>query len=111
MNKTKTPTVDKVTFPLRLPPKLYKQIRAKVNEIKETENYAYSIICTFLMMSNTMSMKLFRDGKGEVNIAINQDKLPESLDNIDDFTTWIDSYIYKLNGCFAKRRSNVGDII
>ena len=34
MNKTKTPTVDKVTFPLRLPPKMYKQIRAKVNEIK-----------------------------------------------------------------------------
>ena len=43
MNKTKTPTVDKVTFPLRLPPKMYKQIRAKVNEIKEKENYAYSI--------------------------------------------------------------------
>lgn len=43
MNKTKTPTVDKVTFPLRLPPKMYKQIRAKVNEIKESENYAYSI--------------------------------------------------------------------
>ena len=41
MNKTKTPTVDKVTFPLRLPPKTYKQIRAKVNEIKENENYAY----------------------------------------------------------------------
>ena len=43
MNKTKTPTVDKVTFPLRLPPKMYKKIRAKVNEIKEKENYAYSI--------------------------------------------------------------------
>ena len=43
MNKTKTLTVDKVTFPLRLPPKMYKQIRAKVNEIKENENYAYSI--------------------------------------------------------------------
>ena len=43
MNKTKTPTVDKVTFPLRLPPKMYKQIREKVNEIKENENYAYSI--------------------------------------------------------------------
>ena len=43
MNKTKTPTVDKVTFPLRLPPKMYKQIRGKVNEIKENENYAYSI--------------------------------------------------------------------
>ena len=38
MNKTKTPTVDKVTFPLRLPPKMYKQIREKVNEIKENEN-------------------------------------------------------------------------
>lgn len=43
MNKTKTPTVDKVTFPLRLPPKMYKQIRAKVNNIKENGNYAYSI--------------------------------------------------------------------
>ena len=43
MNKTKTPTVDKVTFPLRLPPTMYKKIRAKVNEIKENENYAYSI--------------------------------------------------------------------
>ena len=43
MNKTKTPTVDKVTFPLRLPPKMYKQIREKVNEVKENENYAYSI--------------------------------------------------------------------
>ena len=43
MNKTKTPTVDKVTFPLRLPPKMYKQIRAMVNEIKENENYANSI--------------------------------------------------------------------
>ena len=43
MNKTKTPTVDKFTFPLRLPPKMYKQIREKVNEIKENENYAYSI--------------------------------------------------------------------
>lgn len=43
MNKTKTRTIDKVTFPLRLPPKMYKQIREKVNEIKENENYAYSI--------------------------------------------------------------------
>ena len=43
MNKTRPPTVDKVTFPLRLPPKMYKQIRDKVNEIKENENYAYSI--------------------------------------------------------------------
>lgn len=43
MNKTKIATVDKVTFSLRLPPKTYKQIRARVNEIKENENYAYSI--------------------------------------------------------------------
>ncbi len=43
MNKTKTRTIDKVTFPLRLPPKMYKQIREKVNEIKENENYAYNI--------------------------------------------------------------------
>ena len=43
MNNTKTPTVDKVTFSLRLPPKMYKKIRAKVNKIKENGNYAYSI--------------------------------------------------------------------
>ncbi len=43
MNKTKTRTADKVTFPLRLPPKMYKQIREKVNVVKENENYAYSI--------------------------------------------------------------------
>ena len=43
MNKTKTLTVDKVTFTLRLPPTMYKKIREKVNEIKENENYAYSI--------------------------------------------------------------------
>ena len=43
MNKTKTPTVDKITYPLRLPPKLYKEIRAKVSGIKEKDNYAYSI--------------------------------------------------------------------
>ena len=29
------PTVDKVTFPLRLPPKMYNQIREKVNELKK----------------------------------------------------------------------------
>ena len=43
MNKTKTPTANKVTFPLRLPPATYKKIRARVNEIKENDNYAYSI--------------------------------------------------------------------
>ena len=43
MNKTKTATVDKITYPLRLPPVTYKRIRAKVNEIKEKEGYAYSI--------------------------------------------------------------------
>ena len=43
MNKTKTPTVDKIMFSLRLPPNTYKKVRAKVNEIKESGNYAYSI--------------------------------------------------------------------
>ena len=43
MNKTKIPTVDKVTFPLRLTPNTYKKIRAIVNDIKENQNYAYSI--------------------------------------------------------------------
>ena len=44
MKKTKTPTVDKVAFSLRLPPITYKKIRARVNEIKKNGNYAYSII-------------------------------------------------------------------
>ncbi len=43
MNKTKTPTVDKITYPLRLTQKTYKKIRAIVNDIKENQNYAYSI--------------------------------------------------------------------
>lgn len=43
MNKTKIPTVDKVTFSLRLTPSTYKKIRAIVNDIKENQNYAYSI--------------------------------------------------------------------
>ena len=43
MNKTKTPTADKITYPLRLPPITYKKIRAKVNVIKEKESYAYSM--------------------------------------------------------------------
>ena len=44
MNKTKTPTVDKVTFPLRLPPKMYKQIRGHSDEI--TRNCT-SVVCLF----------------------------------------------------------------
>ena len=43
MNKTKTPTVNKKIYPLRLTPDLYKKIRARVNEIKEKDNYAFSI--------------------------------------------------------------------
>ena len=43
MNKTKVPTANKITFSLRLTPTTYKKIRAKVNEIKENDNYAYSI--------------------------------------------------------------------
>ncbi len=43
MNKTKTPTIKKATFPLRLEPSTYKKVRAIVNEVKESENYAYSI--------------------------------------------------------------------
>lgn len=43
MNKTKTPTASKITYPLRLQPKTYKEIRAKVNSIREKDGYAYSI--------------------------------------------------------------------
>ena len=43
MNKTKTPTASKITYPLRLPPSLYKKIRSKVNSVKDKGNYAYSI--------------------------------------------------------------------
>ena len=43
MNKTKTSTADKVVYPLRLPPDLYNEIRAKVSKIKESGDYAYSI--------------------------------------------------------------------
>ena len=43
MNKTDVPTVHKKTFPLRLPPNTYKRLRAVVNELKENDNYAFSI--------------------------------------------------------------------
>ena len=56
-----------------------------------------AMICTFLTTSNTMAMELFRDGKGEINVSINQDRLPDGLENIDDFTAWMDAYVYKLN--------------
>ena len=43
MNKTKTRTIDKVTFPLRLPPDMYKKVRDRVQQEKDKGNYAYSI--------------------------------------------------------------------
>ena len=43
MNKTKTPTIDKVKFSLRLTSSTYKKIRARVEEIREVEGYSYSI--------------------------------------------------------------------
>ena len=43
MNKTKTRTVDKKTFPLRLPPDTYKKVRDIVQKEKNKGNYAYSI--------------------------------------------------------------------
>ena len=43
MNKTKTPTVEKKTFPLRLPPDMYKKVRDRVQQEKDKGNYAYSI--------------------------------------------------------------------
>lgn len=42
MNKTGVPTNQKKTFPLRLPPGLYKRIRALVEEEHRKGNYAYS---------------------------------------------------------------------
>jgi len=43
MNKTKVPTIDKVSYLLRLTPSMYKKIRARVEEIREVEGYSYSI--------------------------------------------------------------------
>ena len=43
MNKTKVPTMDKVSYLLRLTPSTYKKIRARVEEIREVEGYSYSI--------------------------------------------------------------------
>ena len=43
MNKTKTRTADKKTFPLRLPPDTYKKVRDIVQTEKNKGNYAYSI--------------------------------------------------------------------
>ena len=43
MNKTQTPTVEKKTFPLRLPPEMYKKVRDRVQQEKDKGNYAYSI--------------------------------------------------------------------
>lgn len=43
MNNTKTPTVQKIVFPLRLPPDLYKEVRKEVQKEKDKGNYYYSI--------------------------------------------------------------------
>ena len=43
MNKTKTPTAETKTFPLRLPPNTYKRVRDIVQKEKNKGNYAYSI--------------------------------------------------------------------
>lgn len=43
MNKTKTPTAKKITFPLRLPPDIYQKVRGRVQKEKDKGNYAYSI--------------------------------------------------------------------
>ena len=43
MNNTKTPTVQKKVFPLRLPPDLYKEVRKEVQKEKDKGNYSYSM--------------------------------------------------------------------
>ena len=43
MNNTKTPAVQKIVFPLRLPPDLYKEVRKEVQKEKDKGNYSYSI--------------------------------------------------------------------
>lgn len=43
MNNTKTPTVQKIVFPLRLPPDLYKEVRKEVQKEKDKGNYSYSV--------------------------------------------------------------------
>lgn len=42
MNNTKTPTAEKVMFPLRLPPDMYKEIREIVYEKQKNGKYGYS---------------------------------------------------------------------
>lgn len=43
MNNTKTPTAEKVMFPLRLPPDMYNKIRKIVYEKQKNGDYGYSI--------------------------------------------------------------------
>lgn len=43
MNTTKIPTADKKSFPLRLPPDLYRKVREEVDKEKSKGNYAFSI--------------------------------------------------------------------
>ena len=43
MNYTKTPTSEKKSFPLWLPPDIYKKVRNIVKKEQDSGNYAYSI--------------------------------------------------------------------
>ena len=43
INYTKTPTSEKKSFPLRLPPDIYKKVRNIVKIEQDGGNYAYSI--------------------------------------------------------------------
>ena len=42
MNKSKTPTTQKISIPLRLPPEVYEQMMEVVHE-KKKENRGYSV--------------------------------------------------------------------
>jgi hypothetical protein len=53
MNKTKTPTANKKTFPLRLPPDIYKKVRDRVQKEKDKGNYGtYTRSCRIILVTN-----------------------------------------------------------
>lgn len=67
MNYTKTPTSEKKSFPLRLPPDIYKKVRNIVKIEQDGGNYAYSIN-DFLTQIIEEKVKEKTNGKWSKNI-------------------------------------------
>lgn len=64
MNITKTPTIEKVVFTLRLPPDMYKKIRKIVSVEHDKGNYKYSINdCLTQIIENRIYMRGDINGK------------------------------------------------